>query len=43
VQRGYDAATAKPSEVAEVIPFVLARPDTWPSTRSCCVPSTSSA
>lgn len=26
VQRGYDAATVKPEEVAEIIAFVLARP-----------------
>jgi NADP-dependent 3-hydroxy acid dehydrogenase YdfG len=26
VQRGYDAATVKPEEIADVIAFVLARP-----------------
>jgi NADP-dependent 3-hydroxy acid dehydrogenase YdfG len=26
VQKGYDAATVKPEEVAEIIAFVLARP-----------------
>jgi hypothetical protein len=42
VQLLYSQAEVTAADVAEIIDFVLSRPPTWPSTRSCSAPPDSS-